>query len=116
MRAINARQDDLTGDLSLTSSLGNLFLASATGGHSITVGTGGKLNMNIGTLTDESLVSAEPVGTITAGQWTVSSTTRQQISAPSIQNLTVHGALTRTFPRAPSVTSMWDRSAAPLFA
>lgn len=93
MKAINARQDDLTGDLSVTSSLGNLSLASATGGHSITVGTGGNLNLNVGTLTDESLVSAEVVGTIRANQWTVSTATRQQISAPWIQNLTVRGTL-----------------------
>ena len=92
MGTINARQDDLTGDLSVTASLGNLFLATATGGHSITVGTGGKLNLNVGTLTDESLVSAEPIGTIRAGQWTVSTASRQQISAPSIQSLTVRGA------------------------
>lgn len=92
MGTINARQDDLAGDLSVTASLGNLFLATASGGHSITVGTGSKLNLNVGTLTDESLVSAEPVNTIRAGQWTVSSSTRQQISAPSIQNLNVRGA------------------------
>lgn len=91
LQAINARQDNLTGDLSVTSSLDQLSLASATGGHSITVGAGGRLMLNIGTLTDESLVSAETVGSIIANQWTVSTSTRQQISAPLIQNLTVRG-------------------------
>ena len=92
MRAINAQQDDLTGDLSVTGSLGNLHLATAGGGHSISVGAGGLGNLTVGTLTDESLVSAGPIGTIHANQWTVTGSSRQQISAPSIQNLNVRGA------------------------
>lgn len=92
MRAINAPQDDLTGDLSVSAGLGTLRLATASGGHSISVGTGGKLNLTVGTLTDVSLVSAEPVGTIRANQWTVTSSSRQQISAPLVQTLNVRGA------------------------
>ncbi|HEY2589224.1 MAG TPA: hypothetical protein VGI81_26000 [Tepidisphaeraceae bacterium] len=92
MGTINAQQDDLTGDLSVTGGLNNLRLGSASGGHSITVGSGGRLNLRIPTLTDESLVSAEAIGTIHANQWTVSGSSRQQISAPSIQNLNVRGA------------------------
>ena len=90
--SLNARQDDLTGDLAVTGSLGNLQLSTATGGHSITVGTGGLLNLIIGTLTDESLVSAEAIGTIRATQWTVSGAARHQITAPFIRNLNVRGA------------------------
>jgi subtilisin family serine protease len=92
MRSINAQQDDLTGDLSVTGGIGTLHLATASGGHSISVGAGGLKNLTVGTLTDESLVSAGPIGTIHANQWTVSGSSRQQISAPSIQNLNVRGA------------------------
>lgn len=93
MGKINARQDDLTGDLSVTGTLGSLFLASASGGHSITVGgVGGRLDLNVGTLTDESLVSAEMIHMIRANQWTVSGGTRQQITSPFIQNINVRGA------------------------
>lgn len=91
LRAFNAPQDTLTGSMTVTGSLGNLNLAATLGGNSISIGSGGRLNAHVTTLTDESLISAEPVGNFTATNWTISGTTRYQISAPSIQNLTVRG-------------------------
>lgn len=93
LRALNASQDTLTGSMTVTGSLNTLNLAAASGGNSITIGSGGRLNGRVTTLDDESLISSEPIGTFTATTWTTDTTTRYQISAPSIQNLTVRGTL-----------------------
>lgn len=93
LHALNGREDSLTGSMTVTGSLGSLNLAAATGGNSITIGSGGRLMGNVGTLTDESLISSEEIGNFTATNWTTSSSTRYQINAPFIQNLTVRGTL-----------------------
>ena len=89
--SFNARQDTLTGSMTVTGSLGTLNLAAASGGNSITIGSGKHLNARVTTLTNESVISAEPIASFVASNWTISGTTRYQISAPSIQNLTVRG-------------------------
>jgi len=91
LRAFNAPQDTLTGSMTVTGELTNLNLAAASGGNSISIGSGARLNAHVVTLTNESLISAEVIGNFTATNWTISGTTRYQISAPSIQNLTVRG-------------------------
>ena len=91
LRNLNATQANVTGDMSISGSLRTLTLATAGGGHSISVGAGDTLNANIRTLTDESFVSAEPINTFRADQWTITSATRSQLSAPSVKSLNVRG-------------------------
>lgn len=93
LHALNASSDTLTGSMTVTGSLSTLNLAAASGGNSITIGSGGRLNAHVTTLDDESLISAEPIGSFVASNWTIDTTTRYQINAPSIQNLTVRGTL-----------------------
>ena len=107
LRSFTAPTDNLTGDMTVSGSLGTLRLATASGDHSITVGSGGKLNATFTTLTDESLISAEAIGTLRASNWTISAgLPRQQISAPSIASLNVTG----TFDEDVNVTTLGNMS------
>lgn len=91
LRNLNAAQANLTGDMTVSGALNMLELATASGSHSISIGAGGKLNAKLGALTDESLVSAEPIGNFRANQWTTTLANRQSLSAPSIASLNVRG-------------------------
>jgi hypothetical protein len=87
---LNARQVNLTGDMSVGGGLGKLALASASNG-TISIGAGNTLVATIGQLTNESLTSSEVIKSLTASQWATTGGTRGTLSAPSIQTLRVKG-------------------------
>ena len=90
LRSLAASAGTLTGTTTISGALNQLHVASASTGE-IDIGSGGKLNANFGSLTDESLTSAEPIASIHASSWTITTSTRRVISAPSIASLVVRG-------------------------
>jgi hypothetical protein len=90
LNSLTASTGTLTGTTTISGALNQLHVAAASTGE-IDIGSGGKLNATIGSLTDESLSSAEPITSIHASSWTITASTRRVISASSIGSLVVRG-------------------------
>jgi hypothetical protein len=90
LQSLTASTGTLTGTTTISGALNQLHVAAASTGE-IDIGSGGKLNAHFGSLTDESLTSAEPIASIHASSWTITSSTRRVISASSIGSVVVRG-------------------------
>ena len=90
LKDFNAKQVNLTGDMTVGGGLGKLSLNNASNG-TISIGSGNTLVATFGTLTDETLASGEVIKSLTASQWATTGATRNTLSAPSIQTLKVKG-------------------------
>jgi hypothetical protein len=90
LKSLTASTGTLTGTTTITGALNQLHISAASTGE-IDIGSGGNLNATFGSLTDESLNSAEPIASIHAAQWTTTASTPRAISAPSIGSLVVRG-------------------------
>lgn len=99
LQSLSAGTSALGGNLTVAGSLENLSLGSASGEHTIginasgsTAKVGAKLTMTVGTVTDLSITSTEPISSLTAGAWTdTASSPTDLITAPWIGALTGNG-------------------------
>jgi hypothetical protein len=83
----------LTGKLDITGSVNRLFLGNVTGpGISIDSAGATPSTIRLGTVTDSSLTSAGPIGTLIVGSWNNTDTVADTITAPTIALLRSLGA------------------------
>jgi hypothetical protein len=93
MAAIQAPGVVVNGDLTTTGWVHQVNLAGATNG-TINIGPShidGGLSLNVGTATDENLVSAIRIANLTAGQWSSTTGSGDSITAPQVMNVHVRG-------------------------
>lgn len=93
LSAINAPGASLTGDLTTGGWVHRVSLGAAQNG-TISIGpshSNGGLLMNLGSATDESLVSDIRIDALVTGAWVNSATTPQSIAAPQIMSVTCRG-------------------------
>ena len=91
LRGLLAPTVDLTGNLFVTASLGQLTLGNVTGPSDINLtGTAGRTSLSFGAVSNLSITSAVPLGTVSAASWSASE--YGTITAPALANLRVGGA------------------------
>lgn len=89
---LTASRTLLEGDLAVSGTLGTVLLAGASGGHSLSVSAGSRINsLSLGTVADLSIISTPVIAQLLANSWTVSGTS-DTITAPAISHLNVRGA------------------------
>jgi hypothetical protein len=77
------------GNLTLAGPAKGITLNNVHGG-SLSIGAGPKpMNLNFANVSDESLTSAQPIGSLSVGQWTSVDGTSENISAPTINSIAV---------------------------
>ncbi len=89
--SLSAPHVELSGDLTVTGTIGSLLLAGASGSHTLSI-AGGNADgvLQLGNVSDLSIMTAEPLKSVVATAWTNLSNT-DVISAPLIQTLNIHG-------------------------
>lgn len=87
---MSAATTQLQGNLTVSGTLGTVQLAGASGGHTLSVGSGRVASLNLGQVADLSITSAGPIGTLQASSWAASGGANV-ITAPSITRLAVAG-------------------------
>ena len=88
---LDAPHVELQGDLTVTGTIGTLILAGASGSDTLSItGTAAQGVLELGDISDLTVMSSEPLRSITATQWTNLSNT-DVISAPLIKTLTTRG-------------------------
>ena len=91
LAALTAPHVELAGDLSVTGTVRSVVLAGASGGHMLSIaGTGVVGSLKLGTVSDLTVASAEPLSLLSADTWTNLSNT-DTVTAPSIASLVVPG-------------------------
>jgi hypothetical protein len=91
LATLNAPHVELEGDLTVTGTISTLILAGASGSHTLSIeGSSTRGTLELGDVSDLSVMTAEPLNAVTATQWTNLSTT-DVITAPLITTLKVSG-------------------------
>ncbi len=91
LASLNAPHVELEGDLTVTGTISTLILAGASGSHTLSIdGAGTRGTLELGNVSDLSVMTSEPLNAITATAWTNLSNT-DVITAPSISTLKVNG-------------------------
>jgi hypothetical protein len=91
LSTLNAPHVELTGDLTVTGTIGLLSLAGATGKDTLSIeGANATGTLELGDVSDLSVMSSEPLNELYATQWTNLENT-DQITAPSVKLLQTKG-------------------------
>jgi hypothetical protein len=91
LKSLAGKALDLAGGMTVSGSLGKLQFDDASGGHPITVGSGGSTTITFDQAADLSVVSAAPIKSLKAGRWLDGDATPDRLAAPSVAKLTVKG-------------------------
>ncbi|MGA2501396.1 MAG: Calx-beta domain-containing protein, partial [Tepidisphaeraceae bacterium] len=90
--SLNASKAALRGDLAVTGSLGSVILVSASGGHTLSIGSGAvATSLDLGNVSDLSVSASGALKSVAATMWQNLRAGEDTIDAASIGNLTVDG-------------------------
>ena len=91
LATLNAPHVELVGDLTVTGTIGLLILAGASGKDTLSIaGSNASGTLQLGNVSDLTVMSSEPLNTVTATQWT-NLNSGDFIAAPSIKLLQTKG-------------------------
>ncbi len=89
LKSITAARANLTGTVNVAGTVGALTFNNVSGGSITLNGTGPAVNVSLGSVRDETLVSRQPINTLAVGQWyTTGAAASTGIQAPSINQIT----------------------------
>jgi hypothetical protein len=105
LAALAAPAVDLTGDLTVTGTIGSLVLAGASGGHTLSIqGTAANGSLKLGDVSDLTVATAEPLAALSATDWAVTTGT-DVITAPAVKLLSVPGTFAADLAVAGTLTA-----------
>ena len=91
MGNILAPHANLVGNLTAGGPVSRVMLDTVRDGTISLNATGQAVDLSLGNVNDESLISAQPIHSLTVGQWYSATNGAEQISAPSVDTLRVLG-------------------------
>ena len=91
LKTLAGKGVNLVGDASIAGAPRTIQLGSVSGGRTLNLGAGQPVSITLGSVSDLSIVSAAPIKSLKAAQWTDIDTTRDAVRAPSVTAVSTKG-------------------------